>query len=254
MRATVRAAAAILALAFGAAAGPAGAQSYDGNTIIKFGVFQQSMLLHMQDRLRVDGPVPFVQPADLTDSATVGTVLAGGLSIGIDFHLPYGLLAGFELDGSLGDARINNLHGARAPIFPTDYGFDYLLNLRGRLGYYTRPDLLIYGTAGYSYVGWEAHGKSTGSAKVAETVPGFILGVGLEYEWHHVLLFAEYSHGWYDSRAYTLRFQTPTVPPLPVNERHIADGEVDTIRLGIKFKVGHDHHGWGRWYDPKPLK
>lgn len=232
MRAIVRTLAAALAAGSAvfaiAAVGntPAQAQSYDGGAIIKFGAFWQMTQMSIAQE----------QNGVSAGSGTQGGWLHGGVSAGIDWRLPYNMMLGFEADGSFGDAR--------GFVGGIDYGFDYLFNLRGRVGYYTRPDLMVYMTTGLSYLGFEAQNQGVGRSKASETVGGWILGVGLEYEWHHVILFGEYNHGWYGSREFTLD-----------NVRHEVDAEVDVFRIGMKFKVGHDHYHWaGRHYDPPPLK
>lgn len=221
MRAIVRAAVALSALALSFTA--VQAQRYDGSAIIKFGVFGQGTRLDTRE----------TQPVVASGSQDGFT---GGFSGGIDFHLPHHLLLGVELDGSFGDAR--------GFVNGTDYGFDYMLNMRGRLGVYVRPDLMIYATSGVSWLGFEAQQQGVGALKAVETVTGWTVGAGVEYEWHHVIVFGEYFHGWYGSREFNL-----------ANVRHEAEIDADVFRVGLKFKVGHDHHhDIGRVYDPKPLK
>jgi len=224
MQAIVRASAVMVALTFSLATTPVGAQSYDGGAIVKFGAFWQGTSM---DISQTRAGVP-------AGSGSQDGWAHGGLSVGLDFHMPYNWMLGVEMDGSLGDAR--------GFVGGVNYGFDYLFNLRGRVGYYTRPDLLVYATTGLSYLGFEAQDHVAGRLKVAETLGGWNVGVGVEYAWHHVILFGEYSHSFFGSRSFTL-----------ADVRHEADADVDVFRLGIKFKVGHDHHhGIGRHYDPPP--
>lgn len=226
MRAIARTVVGAVALAVSAGTTPAAAQNYDGGAIIKFGVFWQATQLRIAQELNGVG----------FGSGTQEGWLHGGLSAGIDWRLTRNWLAGVEIDGSFGDAR-GRINGI-------DYGLDYQFNIRGRLGYYTRPDLMIYGVTGLSYLGFEAQNSGVGRFKAAETVNGWNLGAGVEYEWHHVLLFGEYSHTFYDTREFSLG-----------NSRYRADADADVFRLGVKFKVGHDHAHWiGRHYDPPPIK
>ena len=201
-----------------AVAGPAAAQNYDGDTVIKFGAFGQGTFLNFG----------VTQP--LAGSSSANGVV-GGLSVAIDYHPSRYYLFGVELDGSLGDARgtFNN----------TSYGFDYLMQLRGRFGVYPHPDWLIYGTAGVGYLGFEAQRPGVGN-KNYETLTGLTVGFGLEYHWHHVILFGEYSYGTFGAHSFKID-----------DVRHETDADAHLVRLGIKFKVGHDYHqDIGRHYDP----
>jgi opacity protein-like surface antigen len=205
---------------------PAAAQNYDGGAIVKFGVFWQGTQTNFSQ----------VRNGISDGSGTQDGWLHGGLSVGLDINLPYQWMIGVEMDGSFGDAR--------GTINAIDYGFDYLFNMRGRLGYYMRPDLMIYGATGLSYLGFEAQSQGVGRLKASETVTGWNAGIGLEYTWHHVILFGEYSHSVFQGREFTIG-----------NDRIKADADADVFRLGMKFKVGHDHyHGLGRVYDLPPLK
>ncbi len=202
---------------------PANAQRYDGSAIFKFGVFGQNTRLQVQEN----------QPLAASGSHESG--YTGGVSSGIDFNITSRFLIGVEIDGSFGDAR--------GVVNGTDYGFDYLFNLRGRVGAYLRPDLLVYATSGVSWLGFEAQQPGVG-IKAADTVTGYIVGGGIEYDWGHAILFGEYSRGFYGSREFNL-----------AAVRHEVDLDVDVIRVGLKFKIGHDHHQSAIVVDdPRPLK
>ncbi|HEX4893494.1 MAG TPA: outer membrane beta-barrel protein [Hyphomicrobiaceae bacterium] len=218
MRSLLRASAALLLLIAGSA--PSLAQNYDGGAVLKFGVFGQT------------GPFKFSEPAVGSSSRSD---IMGGVSAGMDIQLPYNWMIGAEIDGSFGDSR--------GFVGPTDYGFDYMLNARGRVGYFAHPDLLVYATAGISWLGFEA--QQGPAIKTSETVGGWNVGVGVEYQWHHVILFGEYFHAGFASHDFTLN-----------GGAHTVDIDADVFRLGLKFKVGHDHThpNWGRHYEPEPLK
>ena len=195
----------------------ANAQNYDGDLIVRFGTFGQGAFLNWNNTL----------PGKSSASAAG---LTGGLVVGVDYHpSPYWLL-GVELDGSLGDTRgsVNNI----------GYGFDYMASLRGRFGVYPTKDWLLYGTAGISYLGFEAQNHITGT-KASETVPGLLVGAGVEYNWSHVILFGEYDFTNSGARQYTLS-----------NVRQETEVNAHMLRFGIKFKVGHDYERLGRHYDP----
>lgn len=197
----------------------AGAQNYEGDHVVRFGLFAQPAFAN------------FGQTRPISDSTTASGVL-GGLSAGIDWRPHRHWLYGIEFDAALGDARgdINTTPGV------VNYGVDFLANLRGRFGVYAEPHWLIYGTAGVSFLGFEAGAPQLSNTKAAETLIGLTVGVGTEYKWHHVSLFGEYNFANYGSREFTLG----TV-------RHEVDADVHTLRLGIKFNVGHD---FGRFYEP----
>lgn len=201
-----RATAALLLLMAGAAAGSA--QNYDGSGLLKFGVFGQGTFLS------VDQNLPVVASADPSG-------FTGGVSVGYDLRLWRHWLLGIELDGSFGDAR------DRADL--TDYGFDYLLTLRGRVGVYPLDHWLLYGTAGVGFLGTEHQRPGFGN-KVTETLTGFVGGAGTEINVHHVILFGEYLYGDFGDREFTI-----------ANLRHEANIDAHIVRLGMKFKIGHDY-------------
>ncbi len=197
----------------------AGAQNFEGDHIVRFGLFAQPVFATLG------------QTRPVSDSATASGVL-GGVSAGIDWHPHRYWLYGVEIDAAFGDARGD----ANTTLGTANYGIDFLANLRGRFGVYAEPHWLIYGTAGVSFLGIEAGAPQLSSVKSAETLVGLTVGIGTEYKWHHVSLFGEYNFANFASREFTLG----TV-------RHEVDADVHTIRVGIKFDVGHD---FGRFYDP----
>lgn len=194
------------------------AQNYDGSTVFRFGAFGQGTVANFGIQRPISG-------------TATASGLQGGLSIGVDFHPHPTWLLGVEMDASVGDARgdANNI----------GYGVDYLLNLRGRFGVYPSHNWLLYGTAGLSYLGFEAQNNLTNS-KAAETIPGALVGIGAEYNWDHVVLFGEYNYVTYGVRQFTL----------DTNVRHDLDADAHLLRFGIKFKVGHDYERLGRHYEP----
>ena len=201
-----RAAAALLIAAVGT--GSAAAQNFDGTGIVKFGVFGQGTWLGVDQKLPADGSA---SPSGF----------AGGVSAGYDLVSKGRWMIGGEIDGSFGDAR--------EKVLDTDYGFDYMMSLRARFGLFPRHDWLIYGTAGVGWLGIEAQRPGIGN-KAAETLTGFVGGIGTEVDWHHVILFGEYLYGNYGDRSFTID-----------DIRHKVDVDSHFLRLGIKFKVGHDY-------------
>jgi outer membrane immunogenic protein len=207
-----RAAVALLLAVSGVSA--ASAQNYDGSGLIKFGAFAQGAFLNVDQTFPV---VASASPSGFT----------GGVSLGYDRRIFDRWLLGIEMDGSVGDAR------AKAGI--TDYGFDYLFTVRGRLGAYVRPDWLIYGTAGVGFLGMEGHNTGI-SLKSEETAIGYVVGGGMEVDWYHVILFGEYLYGDFGSQQFSLPLAV-----LAAATRHEADIQAHFVRLGIKFKIGQDY-------------
>lgn len=193
---------------------PASAQTYDGSGLVKFGVFGQGTFLN------VDQTLPTIDRASPSG-------FAGGVSAGYDLTLYRQFLLGVEIDGSFTDAR------DKAGL--TDYGHDYLVSVRGRLGLYARPGWLLYGTAGVGFLGIEAQRPGVGN-KSAETLTGYVVGGGMEVDWSHVIFFTEYQYGNFGDASFGL----PQGALLPALD-HKASVEAHLVRVGIKFKVGHDY-------------
>ena len=214
-RSYLKAAWAVLAAAALVASTPdARAQNYDGDTIIRFGMFGQAAFQNYGITLPAPG-----------SASTAG--FAGGFSAGLDFHPHPAWLIGVEIDASVGEGR--------ATFNGIGYGYDYLATLRGRFGVYPNQDWLLYGTAGLAYLGYEAQNHATG-VKASETVPGALVGVGAEYKWRNLVVFGEYDYATFATR----EFSFGTV-------RQQIDSDAHLLRFGVKFNVGHD---FGRLYHP----
>lgn len=188
--------------------GAAAAQNYDGSGLLKYGSFAQGAFLDASQ----------TQPSAASASPSGFT---GGVSLGYDLTVQGRWLIGLEVDGSYGDAR--------ETAGSTDYGFDYLATVRGRFGVHLRPDWLLYGTAGVGFLGIEAQLNNVG-LKAAETLTGFVGGVGTEVDWHHVILFGEYLYGNFGDTSFDVG-----------GIAHKVEFDTHLARLGLKFKVGHDY-------------
>lgn len=216
-RTWVRAAAAGLALLVGAHSGAA--QNYDGDTLIRFGAFGQGAFTRFGQ----------TKPAIASGTASG---LEGGFSAGIDFSPHRYWTWGIEIDAAVGDGR--------STINGVNYGVDYLANLRGRFGVWVAPQWMIYGSGGVSLLSFEAGLPQASSLKAAETVGGLTVGLGTEFRWNYFSLFGEYNFANFAGREFTLG-----------GVRHEVDADVHSIRVGVKFNVGHDYHSdIGRHYDP----
>ena len=113
-----------------------------------------------------------------------------------------------------------------------------------------RPDLLLYATAGVSFLGIQYKRTEDfiiGNVDAAvpfdtgRTLNGGIVGAGVEYDWAHMSLFAEYLYANYNS----FSADDPIVTNLNnaqvlSRERVRADLDEHLLRLGVKFKIGYD--------------
>lgn len=167
----VRTSVALLLLVAAAGAEPAHAQNYDGDGVIRVGLFAQGNWLDIN------------QTAPLSSTGEFSGVV-GGISAGYDFWRTQRWVLGIEADASLGDLSDT--------VGPVSYGFDYLATLRGRVGVYMHPNWLVYATAGAAWLGYEAQSRLTGD-KASDTLTGWAVGGGTEVDWgRHMIFFAEY--------------------------------------------------------------
>lgn len=205
-----RALVAFLLLVAAAGAHPARAQNYDGDAIVRVGLFAQGQWIDVNQTL----PLPAAS-GDLSG-------FSGGVTAGYDFWRTSRFVLGFEADLSVGDIQDT--------VGTTSHGLDYLVTLRGRAGVYMHPNWLLYATGGVAWLGVEAQ---TPLGKEADTLTGWTAGGGTEVDWRHMILFAEYLYTDFGSHTYSLG---------GVPGRADYDGHL--LRLGVKFKVGHDYfHG-----------
>jgi opacity protein-like surface antigen len=212
---------------------PATAQNYDGQGLVKFGIFDGGTWMDVRSKN------PSRRDANM-DGATFG------MSAGYDYVFNRRLLLGVEADVSVGD-----IHGDLNGMYPMH--LQWMSTLRGRLGLFLTPQFLIYGTAGAAWAGLDIKHivpvtSTTGAAllNASDAVAGYAVGGGLEYDlgtrWG-IIAFAEYLHTGFSA--------WNRVPGLGFD----LDSEADVVRVGFKFKVGHDHR-WGEFYDygREPLK
>lgn len=210
-----------LGLAMLIAAGSAQAQNYDGNGVLRFGLFGQGSFIDLG----------VTQPGSATVDISSAAV---GLSFGYDFKSQHSIVFGAEIDGSFGKGS--------GTVFGTSYGFDYLVTARGRLGFEAHPGLLIYTTVGLALLGFEAQ-PVVGGLKSYETPVGWTVGGGIEWEWYNTLLFTEYLYSSVGSSEFSIN-----------GVGHRVEGDIHLMRFGIKFKTGHDYHYRGPVAAYAPLK
>ena len=190
---------------------PAAAQHIEGSHQVRAGFFAS-----------VDGArFNFDDPLSAR-AAGLGLGATGGL----EWIRPGGLVMGIEMDiGSRSGNRA--VDGSVPPIRAVT---NYAITLRGRLGHYMRPDMVVYATAGLGALGSEIYADdATRTPKAHATHFGGVFGGGLEYHRGSTIFFLEALHGRYGNRDVTLagdtyRYKLTTT----------------SIRLGVKFKLGHD--------------
>lgn len=200
------------------ATGGASAQNYDGNGLVRFGIFGAGEFYDLSKS-------PDTAGSTSLDGAAVG------FAAGYDLVFARRMVLGIEADLQVGDTRGN------LPALALKTHADYLATLRGRAGVYLMPQLLVYGTGGVAFAGLGIENSSfnlgVGSIDSNKTVTGWVAGGGLEYDFRDYLgtiFFAEYLVGGFEAWK-----------NIPGNGLDI-DAEVQTFRLGVKFKVGHDYY------------
>jgi opacity protein-like surface antigen len=204
---------------------PALAQNRDGAVMARFGVFGQGQYTNIDGTII---PVPPSTGAPFSNS--VSTNFYGlGLSGGLDWHTR-GIVLGIESDFSA--------NGGSVGIGPAKYMSAYLATVRGRAGVKLMPDLLVYGTAGLGLLATDIRIDTTG-AKSQKTLPGFIYGLGLEREWKNVIFFGEYLHS--DFGRNSARIDQSGLFGVSSSAGFDTGYDANVFRLGMKFKVGHDH-------------
>ena len=202
-----------------AATAPASAQNYPGDGRLRFGTFFQ---LHGASATE---SLPRNSSGDVSGFGI-------GASLGYDWNLYKNWIVGVEADGVAVDGGGNLGSGT--------YNTDYFATFRGRVGYQYSPKLLMYGTAGVAFNGVHFKGPATAlqllanpgtNFKSSTTVPGFVGGLGAEYEWNGMHLFGEYLYTKFEEWSFAGGF----------DGRHAVDTDAHMFRIGVKFLYGHDH-------------
>jgi opacity protein-like surface antigen len=220
------------AFLFGIAAldpGQAQAQNYDGNGLLRFGVFGQGSSRDFD----VQGPA-------LATGTLEPDGFGGGVSYGYDWVLRNSIVLGVEGDVSIEDDSSDTIAGR-------NFASDYVTTVRGRLGVYARPGWLFYATGGVAFEGVVFEGvrnpMTLQRTKVSHTLTGWTLGGGTELDWHHITLFAEFLFAdlnMFDvsDRREDANLAIPGIQPT----RYALDVDEHLVRLGVKFKIGHDFY------------
>lgn len=205
---------------------PASAQNYEGPHQVRVGAFLQGGGTTLDGTYTPNGGVP------INGSGSFETHGAG-ITAGLEF-LRYGGWT-WGVEGDFGETR-----GAKAIVNSQPFSTDYFGSLRGRLGFYARPDLVLYGTAGLGFRGVRVVDVNGFAAD--KSLLGGVYGAGGEYHRGNTIFFAEYLHNDYSSRTLTplsLSATTATVVAT-AGDTYGVKGSSDSFRIGVKFKVGFD--------------
>ncbi|MCL4766377.1 MAG: outer membrane beta-barrel protein [Hyphomicrobiaceae bacterium] len=235
MTATViaRAPVALLFCLAAVASSQARAQNYDGAGLLRFGIFGQA------DAASFD----IQRPAEASGSLSEAS-FGGGVSYGYDLLLHGGWVLGIE-----SDIAVDSWQADRTQ---REYTIDYQATLRGRLGAYVHPAMLVYATAGASFLGVGFTGApdplTTSRARENDTLIGWTAGVGTELEWHGIAFFGEYLYAGYDTFSAREAFDDGVTVTVVDNE---ADVDQHLFRFGVKLIIGHDYRAEGGY---GPLK
>jgi Outer membrane protein beta-barrel domain len=187
---------------------PVFAQNYDAAFQVRSGVFGQWGIF-TGDTVRPAGTGDF-------EFRSLGV----GATAGIEYVRKESWSYGIEVDGTV-------LSGETKAVPGSQYAPNYSVSMRLRAGQHFRPDLFWYGTMGLAALGAEIR-TTAGNTKVTGTKAGFVLGFGLEKDFGPGLWFAEYLYSDYN--------------PLGINTRLSYETQEHALRVGVKFKVGHDHY------------
>jgi opacity protein-like surface antigen len=220
------ASAAFIVFVAAAAAGQAHAQNYDGSGQLRFGAFVQGADLEFD-----------VQRPAVAAGTGSADGFGGGVSFGYDWVLRDRLVFGLEADASVDDSSVK--------IHRRSFASDYLVTLRGRLGAYLQPGWLVYATGGAALLGVEfqrpffapvppaTFGDS--ATKISDTLTGWTVGGGTELDLAGITLFTEYLYASFD----TWEFKDSVSRILT---QHEVDVDEHLVRVGVKFKIGHDFY------------
>jgi opacity protein-like surface antigen len=190
--------------------GPAAAQNYDANLQVRFGSFFQGALVKGDATTSAisggDGPFSYF-------SKGIGFV--SGIEIVNKHSWNYGV----EIDAAFMDGKTEK--------FGQKFGVDYVVTARARLGHHVRPDVLWYASTGPALRGSDL----TTAEKLNRTRWGWSFGTGLEWDYGGGILFGEYTYAGFG-----------VVNHVSGGTAYNYDADAHMFRLGLKFKVGHDHY------------
>ena len=227
--AIARASAALLFCLAALASGQARAQNYDGAGLLRFGVYGQVA------NTNFDIERPIVARGLASDTAG-----GGGATFGYDYLFQSGLILGIESD--IGFDTLQTEHRGR------EFSTNFMASVRGRLGGYVSPNLLLYGTAGVAFLGVEYDGLTSPLTGLqfgdSGTVTGWTAGAGAEYDWNGIVFFGEYlfaDYGTFSSDEVVESLDETGLFVIETPFRNEIDIDQHLFRFGVKFIIGHDY-------------
>ncbi len=188
----------------------AAAQNYDAGLQVRFGSFFQGAIVKGDASLT---------PSTGTDGPFTYFSKGVGFVSGIELVNKRGWNLGVEIDAAFMDGKTTKLNA--------QFGVDYVVTARVRAGTHIRPDLLWYASTGPALRGSDL----TTNQKFNRTRLGWSFGTGLEWDYGGGILFGEYMYAGFGSVDQTIGVNTFQY-----------DAQAHAFRLGLKFKVGHDHY------------
>ncbi len=189
----------------------ANAQNSEGTNQVRVGAFMNLGGTRLSNTNTLDD-------GGSTDSGKVGF----GVSAGLEMLRAGKWTLGVEGDLGVSGGGGQNLNGIR-------YGTDFFSSLRGRAGFYIRPDWVLYGTGGLAVRGVSVDAGPSSGSKVQRTLSGGVFGAGTEWHYGGTILFAEYLH----TSLAGSNFETN-------GTTYHVSGSSNAVRLGVKFKLGYD--------------
>jgi opacity protein-like surface antigen len=190
------------------------AQNYDANLQVRFGSFFQGAIVKgdatVTPSVGTDGPFSYFSKG------------IGFLS-GIEIVNKRGWTYGIEIDAAFMDGHTDKLG--------QQFGVNYIVTARARAGTHVRPDLLWYASTGPALRGSDLTTAPPTATKFNRTRWGWAIGTGLEWDYGGGILFGEYLYTGFADVGNTVNGDTFNY-----------DANAHMFRLGLKFKVGHDHY------------
>jgi opacity protein-like surface antigen len=204
--------------------GTVSAQNRDAGLQVRFGSFLQGAI--------VNGDAS-VSPLVGTDGPFAYFSKGIGIVSGIEIVNKRGWNYGVEIDAAFMDGKTDKLG--------QQFGIDYVVTARARVGTHVRPDLLWYASTGPALRGSDLTTSRTSATttttetalKFNRTRWGWAIGTGLEWDYGGGILFGEYLYAGFGNVEVVER-----ATPRTFNY----DAHTHAFRVGLKFKVGHDHY------------
>jgi outer membrane immunogenic protein len=181
------------------------------------------------------------------------TAVAGGVHVGYNLQFAPVWVVGVEADWSWTGANVgftqpwvNTVIGLR-PNALTNMGLQdkWMSTARARIGYLMTPATLVYFTGGgaWGQVNYSATAANEppssyiATSSFSKTVPGYVLGGGLEYQfWNNWSLRGEYLYYHLNSSTTALGTEITGNFPAFSSTFKWTDTEIQTVRAGLSYK------------------